>query len=42
MADLNVCRVCLAHEELTNIYEDGGKIGTEIFLISGVQVSVFN
>lgn len=42
MTDLNVCRICLVHadsEKLQEIYGNGSKLGTEIFLISGIQVS---
>jgi hypothetical protein len=42
MSDLNVCRICLDADDdkLQEIYENGAKLGTEIFLITGVQVSL--
>lgn len=40
MAIFNKCRLCLEIDEtnLTSIMDDNGKIGTLIFLISGVKV----
>lgn len=41
MADLNACRICLVHgnnEKLLRIYENGGKLANEIFLVASVKV----